>query len=85
MTNAQILSILSGLSAAPRPLAELLPGATRAEVREAADYLGSTGLADIRMREGVPVATIALVGQLFLEKARARGDATGRPGRAQAP
>jgi hypothetical protein len=57
-----------------RPLAELLPGATRAEVKEAADYLGGTGLADVRMREGVLVATIALVGQLFMEKARARGE-----------
>jgi hypothetical protein len=74
MTNAQILAVLRGLSAAPRPLADLLPGATRAEVKEVANYLGGTGLAGLRMRDGVLVATIALVGQLFVEKDRARGD-----------
>jgi hypothetical protein len=74
MRNAQILAVLCGLSDVPRPLAELLPGATRAEVKDAADYLSGTGLADVRMREGVLVATIALVGQLFVEKARWRGE-----------
>jgi hypothetical protein len=74
MSNAQILALLSGLSDVPRPLAELLPGATRAEVKEVADYLGGTGLADVRVREGVITATLAEVGRLFVQKARARGE-----------
>ena len=74
MTNAQILAVLSGLSDAPRPLAELLPGAGRAEVRQVADYLGAVGLADVRVREGVLVATLAEVGRLFVQKARVRGE-----------
>ena len=38
MSNAQNLVLLSGLSDAPRPLTELLPGATRVEIKEVADY-----------------------------------------------
>jgi hypothetical protein len=74
MSNAQILAILRGLSDVPRPLAELLPGDTRAEVREAADYLGGVGLIDFRVRDGVLTATLAVPGELFVEKARARGE-----------
>jgi hypothetical protein len=74
MSNAQILAILCGLSDVPRPLAELLPGKTRAEVREAADYLGVAGLADARVRDGAMTATLAEPGRLFIEKARARGE-----------
>jgi hypothetical protein len=74
VSNAQILSILTGLSDAPRPLAQLLPGAGRTEVQEAAQYLAVAGLADVRVRDGVMTATIAVAGELFLEKARARGE-----------
>jgi hypothetical protein len=74
VSNAQILAILSGLSDVPRPLAELLPGATRAEVKEAAEYLGGVGLADVRLREGVMTATLAVPAELFVQKARARGE-----------
>jgi hypothetical protein len=74
MSNAQILAILRGLSDVPRALAELLPGATRAEVREAADYLDGTGLADVRVRDGVMTSSFGEVERLCIEKARARGE-----------
>jgi hypothetical protein len=36
------------LACGSRPLADLLPGATRAKVRDAADYLKMSGLAWVR-------------------------------------
>jgi hypothetical protein len=70
MTNAEIERLLSALEEGPRPLAELLPGATRAEVRETADYLNGTGLAGVRTQGGVLVARLTAVGIAWLQRAR---------------
>ena len=71
MSNAQILALLSGLSDVPRPLAELLPGATRAVAREAADSLRTAGLAVVRADEGGLVARISAAGRNVVEEALA--------------
>jgi hypothetical protein len=67
MTNAQILAILTGLSDEPRPLAELLPGATPAELRGAADYLNGSGLVGVCSPDGVLVADLSETGRSVVE------------------
>jgi hypothetical protein len=69
MTNAQIIALLSGLSDAPRPLGDLLPGAGRAEVREVADYLSGAGLVGVRFEQGLLMARIAEAGRAFVKRA----------------
>jgi hypothetical protein len=73
MNNADLQRLLAALYDASRPLAELLPGASRAEVKEIAGYLQTAGLAGVRREEGVLVARISVAGRYFVEKARARG------------
>jgi hypothetical protein len=70
MSNAQLVLILFGLRGGPRPLADLLPGLSRSELRDAADYLKGTGLAWVKTVDGVLVAEIAAAGQMFVKKNR---------------
>jgi hypothetical protein len=51
-----------------------LPDATRAELRDAADYLKGTGLGWVQSVDGVLVAEISAAVEIFVKKARARGD-----------
>jgi hypothetical protein len=70
MDNAAVERLLAALYDAPRPLRELLPGASRAVLTRVADYLRDAGLAGVRKEGGVLVVRISAAGRAFVEKAR---------------
>jgi hypothetical protein len=74
MDKAAIERLLSALYNAPRPLRELLPGASRAVLTKVADCLRDAGLARVRREGGVLVASISAAGRAFVRRAEGRND-----------
>jgi hypothetical protein len=63
VSDAQFVLILCGLRRGPRPLAELMPDARPAELRDAADHLNGTGLVAVRGEGGALVAELSETGR----------------------
>jgi hypothetical protein len=70
MDNAALERLLTALYDAPRPLREVLPGATRDVLARVVDYLRDAGLAGVRREQGVLVASLSGTGRAFVQRAR---------------